>query len=104
MTSALSVGEVQTPLAFTYLKFLCKHFSNEIPVEYTETEGFAQFPFGKCRLSAETQILSFHCEAENTTALDRMQEVIDKHVVMFTRRNPVIVTWRTHNAIETSEH
>jgi uncharacterized protein len=104
MTSVLSIGEVQTPLAVTYLKFLCKHFSTEIPVEYSETEGFAQFPFGKCRLSAKTQTLTFHCEAENTTALDRMQEVIDKHVVMFTQRNPVIVTWQTHNLTETSAH
>jgi hypothetical protein len=103
MTSVLSVGEIRTPLAVTYLKFLCKHFSTEIPVEYNETEGMAQFPFGKCRLSAESHTLLFHCEAENATLLARMQEVIDKHVVMFTKRNPVIVTWRTHQAIETRE-
>lgn len=100
MVSALSIGEIQTPLAASYLKRLCKHFSQEIPVEYGETEGIAHFPFGQCRLQAEAQVLSFHCQAEDATALARLQEVIAKHVVMFTHRNPMTVTWRNQSDIE----
>lgn len=88
------IGEVQTPLAATYLARLCRHFSKKIEVEYGETEGHARFPFGSCRLQAGAQTLSFHCQAEDPEALSRMQEVIGRHVGMFTRRNPLTVTWR----------
>jgi uncharacterized protein len=104
MNSTSSIGEIQTPLAASYLQRLCKHFSLEIPTEYNGSEGVASFPFGQCRLLAETQTLTFHCEAEDSAALDRLQEVIAKHVVMFTQRNPVTLTWRTQTDIETSKH
>jgi uncharacterized protein len=102
MIATSSIGEVQTPRAAIYLKHLCKHFSEEIPVEYSETEGFAHFPFGECRLLAKAQTLTFHCEAKDAAALAKMQDVIDKHIVMFTKRNPIILAWRNEPDIKTS--
>jgi hypothetical protein len=90
-----SIAEVQTPLAATYLARLCKHFSKKIPVEYSETEGQACFPSGHCRLLAEAETLTFHCEAEDPAALAHMQTVISHHVSLFTRHNPLVVAWRS---------
>lgn len=88
-----SIGEVETPLASTYLTRLCKHFSKKIEVVYDEAEGHARFPFGDCRLLADTRTLSFHCKAEDSEAMARLQDVINQHVGMFTRRNPLLVNW-----------
>jgi len=93
-----SIGQVQTPLASTYLQRLCKHFSKKIEVEYGETKGYAAFPYGRCRLQADAETLIFHCETEEAEAMLVMQDVISRHVGMFTKRNPLTVTWRDNGA------
>lgn len=89
-----STGAVQTPLAGRYLKQLCKHFSLEIPVEYSENQAQAQFPFGQCWMQVEHEVLTFHCRAENSDHLAQLQTVITAYLDMFTKNNPQTITWR----------
>ena len=98
-----SIGQVETPMAVTYLQRLCKHFSKKIRVEYGETEGLAAFPYGRCRLLADDGTLSFHCETEGPDAMLVMQDVISRHVGMFTKRNPLTVTWSDNHPGKSGE-
>ena len=91
-------GTVATPQASTYLVRLCKHFSKKISVEYDPEDGsrgHARFPFGECRLAANESELSFNCSADDSAALEQIQEIISLHVGMFTKRSPLQVDWRT---------
>lgn len=90
------VGEVQTiaASASTYLQRLCKHFGKKIEVTYTEEVGHAHFPFGYCRMTADDDRLKFECRTPDHEGMQRMQHVIDQHVGMFTKRDPLRVAWR----------
>jgi uncharacterized protein len=89
-----TTGTVQTPHADAYLIRLCKHFSKKIAIEYGENTASAHFPFGYCRLIAQAQqTLLFCCEAEDLARLEQMQTVIEQHVGMFSRQNPLVVSW-----------
>lgn len=89
-------GFVATPLAGTFLVRLCKHFSKKINVDYdpeNAREGFASFPFGECHLRANEEQLTFACRAESAEAMAEMQKIIGLHVGMFSRRDPLSITW-----------
>lgn len=86
-------GSTETPRASTYLDRLCRHFSKKIPVEHDETAGHARFPFGECRLEADETTLRFHCRADDEASLAKIMDVIERHVWMFTKRDPLEVEW-----------
>lgn len=99
-----STGTVKTPHAESYLLRLCKHFSKKITIEYGENIASAHFPFGYCRsIAQDQQVLLFYCEAEDLTKLEQLQSVIEHHVGMFTRQNPLVVTWSDRLEIETND-
>lgn len=86
-------GTTETPLASTYLDRLCRHFAKKISVEHDETTGHARFPFGECHLEADDTTLRFHCRAGDEASLEKIVDVIERHVWMFTKRDPLTVTW-----------
>ncbi len=88
-----SKGRVATPLAATYLARLCKHFAKKVPATWDEAHGSAEFPFGRCELSATEDELRFHCTAPDAAAMAQLQDVIGLHVGMFTKRAPLRVAW-----------
>jgi len=87
-------GHVPTPDASRHLQRLCYHFSRKITVSYDEHLGQAAFPWGHCTLKADAQALHFDCQASNADDLGRIQHAIDSHVELFSRKNPVSVSWQ----------
>jgi hypothetical protein len=86
-------GVLETPNAHSMLFKLCKHFAKKIDVMFDEHHGLARFAIGDCELHADTARLSFDCVCDNEGKLASLQEIIDLHVALITRREPRQVAW-----------
>jgi hypothetical protein len=76
-----------------YMTRLCYHFSKKIEVQYDEVRGLAHFPWGRCTLTALEEGIRFVCEADDAEKMTQVRNVIDSHVVLFSRRAPLQVVW-----------
>ncbi len=83
---------VPTALASRYLQQLCKHFAHKIAVRY-EAAGEAQFPWGRCTMTAADGILTLRCEAADAEALARVRAVVDDHLVRFAWKEGLKPDW-----------
>lgn len=86
-------GHMPTTEASRYMTRLCYHFTKKIEVAYDDTQGLARFPWGVCRLTALEDAIRFECEADDAEKLAQVQNVIDAHVALFSRKNPLRVAW-----------
>ncbi|WP_070966928.1 DUF2218 domain-containing protein [Vibrio sonorensis] len=86
---------IQAEQCSKYLVVLCRHFARKVKSEWTETQGEVEFPVGKAAMAADenAQTLTIVCSAENEIKLKQVQSIIDSHVSMFTRRNPIVPGW-----------
>ncbi|MFT4171419.1 MAG: DUF2218 domain-containing protein [Rhodocyclaceae bacterium] len=89
-----SQARLATPLARRYLTALCSHFTRKITVEYTDDHGLARFPQGECELSLDGDVLVLDCRAPDDTALASVEKVLNLHMQLFTRRDPVTLSWQ----------
>ncbi len=88
-----SEARVATAMARRYLGQLCKHFAHKIPVTHTEAEGRIEFPAGVCQLEAGSDLLILRAEAADASALERLQEVVDRHLQRFAFRDTPEIRW-----------
>lgn len=88
---------VKTEFAKRYLGQLCKHFAHKITVDYlpeeTTPQGTARFPWGECTMKAEGSALTMVVTAETTAALERVQAVLDDHLLRFAWREELMIEW-----------
>lgn len=89
----LSHTDIATPKAQSYLQQLCKHFGHKIPVEFTPEAGSISFPFGTCRMTADTATLAITVEA-GAEDLERMEGVIQSHLERFAFREELAFDWQ----------
>ncbi len=87
-------GSVTTPRAPELLPRLCRHFAKKVQSSWDERRGEVQFPWGHCSVEASDTELSFHCRAADEAALAQVQNVLDLHVGMFSRKEPLRIVWR----------
>ncbi|QEA13053.1 DUF2218 domain-containing protein [Comamonas flocculans] len=87
-------GHVATTEASRWLQRLCYHFNRKISVQYSAFQGHARFPWGQCELRADDEALHFACSAPDPEALARVCAVIDEHLRLFSRKNPLAVQWQ----------
>jgi hypothetical protein len=85
---------VATELPKRYLGQLCKHFQHKIPVTLEDDHGSITFEAGICRLNAADSALRMRCEAADAAALDRVQDVVARHLLRFAFREPPEIVWR----------
>lgn len=90
-----SIACIPTENASRYLQQLCKHFGHKVPVDFTATSGWIEFPFGRCDLTAdETQImLKSTAQADN---LSKLEEVLASHLSRFAFRENPSITWQSN--------
>ena len=81
-----------------YLGQLCKHFAHKLPVTLEEARGSIAFPMGTCRLEAAEGLLLLHAEADGAEALERLQDVVGRHLLRFAFRAPPTIDWRPGEA------
>lgn len=91
-------GAVVTASATLYMTKLCKHFRYKIAVEFDEHQARADFPFGSCRMYADTQGLRFACEAPDEGAAARIRAVLDDHLPRFARQEGLVIAWQPAGA------
>ena len=79
-------GTYATENASKYLQQLCKHLAHKIDVDYTATDGQAQFPFGTAVLSASESTLTVTCDVSDAQSIATLHHVIDSHLAKFAFR------------------
>jgi uncharacterized protein len=90
-----ATADIRTEWGSRYLGQLCAHFSHnkELAVTLRETSGVIRFPSGDCVLNATADTLHLALECRDQAALERLQEVIDKHLKRFAFREPPEIEW-----------
>jgi len=90
-----SSAQVATERGGRYLGQLCSHFGHKLPTERSpdDSSGEIRFPFGLCRMSADAAGLTLRVEAEDSEALTRMEEVMERHLARFAFREPAAIAW-----------
>lgn len=87
-------GTFQTQNASKYLQQLCKHFAHKIEVEYTATEGTAEFPGGTAKFLADDTTLTVDFALKGPENVPNAKMVIDKHLERFAfRENFTEMNW-----------
>ncbi|WP_102958055.1 DUF2218 domain-containing protein [Mangrovicella endophytica] len=89
-----STAVVETAQASRYLQQLCKHFAHKLPVSFDPAAGSIDFPFGSCRLAADDARLTLTLDAPGSEEMDRLQEVVVRHLERFAFREELAVAWQ----------
>lgn len=91
-----SQADISTKSAARYLGQLCAHFSHkpELEVVREEESGLIRFPSGECSLKATEGTLHLEVAGRDQFTLERLQDVIDKHLQRFAFREPPVIEWR----------
>jgi hypothetical protein len=90
---AQSIARVPTPLASRYLGQLCKHFEHKRPVEYSRDHGSISFDSGICTLDAMEETLILTADSPDPEQLERLQDVVAKHLIRFAFRDAPPIEW-----------
>jgi len=92
-----SVSRVSIAKPRRYLGQLCKHFEHKLPVTYAEDyhTGRIEFSVGLCELDADEAqgMLTMRVRAATEADLDRLQDVVARHLVRFAFRETLDLTW-----------
>ena len=91
----ISQAHVTTPMAARYLGQLCKHFQHKLPVTLEDKSGQIVFGTGTCDLRAEDNTLELRCTAAEAESLDRLQDVVARHLQRFAFRDAPVIEWQT---------
>lgn len=85
---------METPNARKYLAQLSKHFAHKIEVEGSEDDARLSFPAGPIHLKADDVALSVIVEAADREGVDRLKDVLWRHLERFAFREPELrATW-----------
>jgi hypothetical protein len=77
-----------------YLVQMCKHFAHKTEVEYTDEKGRCVLSPGPADMVADEEGITFIVSAEDETGLQRLQEIITRHLVRFAfRENLEDLSW-----------
>jgi len=89
-----SVAEIATAHASRYLQQLCKHFQHKVAVTFDPHSGLIDFPVGECRLAADDATLTLRLKAQGGEDMERLKDVVARHLVRFAFREEMTVDWR----------
>jgi hypothetical protein len=93
---------IPTASASKYLQQLCKHFQHKLPATFDPQAGQITFPFGETKLAADDRVLTILVEAANGDDLERLKDVVARHLVRFAFREELAVNWSEPSAIAAS--
>jgi hypothetical protein len=87
-------GHAKTASGSKYLQQLCKHWGHKFEVEFSATRGQVRFPSAVATLEASADALLVTVEAEDADAIERLKEIVAKHVDRFAfREAPLPFEW-----------
>lgn len=88
-----SEARVATARTSRYLQQLCKHFAHKLPTSHTAEAGRIEFSIGVCTLAAGPETLILTAESPDAPSLDRLEDVIARHLERFAFRDKPEVRW-----------
>ena len=93
-TQLNSFASFETDNASRYLAMLRIHFGRKIETEIDINSGRVQFPFGRCKMTANKTKLEFLASAENQTRLNQVFQIVTSHLDRFAFRDNPNLTWQ----------
>jgi hypothetical protein len=84
---------VTTDRAGRYVKQLVGHFSHRTDSELDDTGGTLRFDFGVCTATAADDGIRLEASAGSAEDLDRLEDVVARHLVRFGAKDELVVTW-----------
>ncbi|MDZ7855884.1 DUF2218 domain-containing protein [Sphaerotilus sp.] len=72
---------------------LCFHFSRKVQARHDEVQGEVLFPWGRCEFEVVEGGLAVLLSVDDAASLQRVREVVDAHVALFSRKQPTIINW-----------
>ena len=87
---------IPTENARRYLGQFVKHFAQKLPfVRHESNErGEVEFPLGLCTLDADETRLSIIVNAGTPEEMDKLKEVVDRHLLRFAFREDLAINWQ----------
>lgn len=73
---------------------LCRHFEHKLNVTYSDTEAHMEFIIGSCDARVNDGALHFICRSKEKNENEELQNVIERHLVRFARKEDVNFNWR----------
>jgi uncharacterized protein len=91
---AIETARVPTGNGAGYLQQLCKHWSHKLDVRLEGDTGVVRFPEAVATMTAGDNALVVAVEAENGETLERMKDVVARHLDRFAfREAPLRFDW-----------
>lgn len=85
---------IKTDKAERLMKALCNHFARKRTARYEGNKGYIDFGDGKCEITATSNTLIFHAEADSVDGLDHVKQAVDKHLRRFTPEEDIQFNWK----------
>jgi len=89
-----ALASFQTSDASRYLGMLCNHFGKKVKAACDDHEGWIDFPFGRCELTAEDGMLALRASAADQPLLDQVKQIVASHLERFAFRENPILEWQ----------
>ncbi|MBS0367023.1 MAG: DUF2218 domain-containing protein [Proteobacteria bacterium] len=72
---------------------LCNHFAHRVAVHREATSARIEFPGAPCSLHASGNVLEIRIEASESDQLERLQEVVTRHLKQVAAAEQFDVVW-----------
>lgn len=103
-----AVARVETEHSSRYLVKLCQHFNDRAQaqpgvdalVEWSDDRALASFGWGRCTLRADPGALTLRAEAPDQETLQRVTDLVAKHLERFGKREYLTVTWTLAQGVD----
>jgi len=76
-----------------YMARLCNHFAHRVTVHREADRSMIEFPNALCSLQANGEHLEMRIEARNAADLDRLEEVVGRHLKQVASTETFEVQW-----------
>jgi uncharacterized protein len=91
MPSATTSVSIPTPAR--YMGRLCNHFAHRVPVHREPDRARVEFPDAPCSMQVRDDRLEMRIEAADSTTLERLQEVVTRHLKQVAPTESFEVSW-----------
>jgi len=94
----VSIAQVSTENASSYLRKLCQHWSHKFLVSFDAQHGTIDLAVGKCILDAEASALNIRLEFPAAGDEAPMQRVVEEHIKRFAFRETLVFDWNSQRS------
>lgn len=96
-----ATAQVAIPTPARYMTRLCNHFAHRVAVRREADRARIEFPDAPCSLLAGADALEIRLESEDPQVLERLQEVVTRHLKQVAAGEVFDVRWTTDEQPDT---